>query len=84
MKVQHTDDNPLYFDSYDPDGLLNIMTTQHTIIEHMKQPKQKQLYHIPVVIADFTDDPVFTRPSNTLHNLYIRGRHSMISTIFPE
>ena len=30
---------------------------------------------------DFVDDPNFTRKSQLLHQLYIRGRHYMISTI---
>ena len=33
------------------------------------------------VIGDFADDTNFTRKSQLLHQLYIRGRHYMISTI---
>ena len=32
-------------------------------------------------IDDFADSPDFTRKSQLLHQLYIRGRHYMISTI---
>ena len=34
-----------------------------------------------MVIDDFADSPEFTRQSTLLHQLYIRGRHQMISTI---
>ena len=33
------------------------------------------------MIDDFADDTNFTRKSQLLHQLYIRGRHYMISTI---
>ena len=33
------------------------------------------------MIGDFADDTNFTRKSQLLHQLYIRGRHYMISTI---
>ena len=34
-----------------------------------------------ILIDDFIDDPSFTRKSQLLHQLYIRGRHYMISII---
>ena len=34
-----------------------------------------------IVIDDFADDTDFTRKSQLLHQLYIRGRHYMISTV---
>ena len=33
------------------------------------------------IIDDFADDPSFSRQSKTVHSLYVRGRHSMISTL---
>ena len=36
---------------------------------------------MPFVIGGFADDTNFTRKSQLLHQLYIRGRHCMISTI---
>ena len=33
------------------------------------------------MVDDFADDTNFTRKSQLLHQLYIRGRHYMISTI---
>jgi len=42
---------------------------------------KKKVYHILIIIDDFADDPSFTRNSKLLHSLYIRGRHTFISTI---
>ena len=39
------------------------------------------MYKILTVIDDFADDTNFTRKSQLLHQLYIRGRHYTISTI---
>ena len=41
------------------------------------------MYQIPTVIDDFADDTNCTRKFQLLHQLYIRGRHYMISTIAP-
>ena len=41
------------------------------------------MYQILSVIDDFADDTSFTRKSQLLHQLYIRGRHYMTSTITP-
>ena len=47
----------------------------------MKKNDHKKIYQILIVIDDFADDPSFTRHSKVLHALYIRGRHTFISTI---
>ncbi|MFM7981844.1 MAG: ATPase/DNA packaging protein, partial [Candidatus Fonsibacter sp.] len=41
----------------------------------------KRMFQILIIIDDFADDQSFTRQSNMLHTIYIRGRHNMISTI---
>ena len=69
------------FDSYQPAELVKIIQTQHKIIEFMKHNKMKKVYQILIIIDDFADDPTFTRNSQLLHSLYIRGRHTFISTI---
>ena len=80
MKVRHTDDDPIYFDHYDPAAIHEILDTQHKITEYTKK-NFKQLFHILMSIDDFADDPSFTSDSKMLHSLYVRGRHKMISTI---
>ena len=81
MKVQHKDEEPIYFDHYDPEALHKIIDTQHKVIEFMKKKNIKTLYSILVVVDDFADSPEFSRHSKILHALYTRGRHNSISTI---
>ena len=81
MKLQETDDDKFYYDHYDADALEKIIYTQHKIIEYMKKHKFKTLYQILIIVDDMADDPIFTRKSKLLHQLYIRARHDAISTI---
>ncbi len=39
MKVKHTDEEPIYFQEYEPEALENIIDTQHKIITYMKKTK---------------------------------------------
>ena len=43
MKVQHKDDEPIYFDHYDPESLHKIISTQHKVIEFQKKQNHKKL-----------------------------------------
>jgi hypothetical protein len=81
MGVKHTEEEPIYFADYDPDALENIINTQHKIITYMKKEGRKKLYQILIVIDDHADDEQFSKRSKLLNQLYIRGRHNMISTI---
>ena len=81
MLVQHSEDEPIYFDHYDPEHLHEIIDTQHKVINFQKKQNHKKLYSILVVVDDFADDPSFSRHSKILHALYTRGRHNSISTI---
>ena len=69
------------FDEYDPNELQAVTTTQQKGIDYQKEQEHKDLYHILICIDDFADNPDFTRKSQLLHQLYINGRHYMISTI---
>ena len=79
--IKPNDKEQNYFDSYDPSELEQIIKTQQKVIYYQKEQKHKDLYQILILIDDFIDDPSFTRKSQLLHQLYIRGRHYMISTI---
>ena len=70
-----------YFDSYEASELEQVIKTQQKVIDYQKEQKRKDLYQILILVGDFVDDPSFTRKSQLLHQLYIRGRHYMISTI---
>ena len=79
--IKPGDREKCYFDSYDPAELEQVINTQKKVIDYQKEQKHKDLYQILIVIDDFADDTNFTRKSQLLHQLYIRGRHYMISTI---
>jgi hypothetical protein len=81
LKVKHTDEDPLYFDHYDPVALENIVRTQHKIAEHMKKQGYAKIYQVLIVVDDFADQPSFTRSDKLLHSLYTRGRHTFVSSI---
>ena len=70
-----------YFDSYDPAELEQVIKRQRKVIDCQREQKHNESYQILVVVDDFADDTNFTRKSQLLHQLYIRGRHYMISTI---
>jgi DNA replication protein DnaC len=74
-------DEKIYFNNYDANELEHIISTQYKVIDYMKQHNHIKLYQILIIIDDFADSPEFTRQSRLLHQLYIRGRHMMISTI---
>ena len=74
-------DEKYLFDHYDPKDLEKIIDQQYKITEYLKKQKKKKLFQILIIIDDIADAPEFTRKSPLLHQLYIRGRHSMISTI---
>ena len=78
--IKPSDREKCYFDPYDPTELEQVINIQK-VIDYQKEQKHKDLYQILTVIDDFADDTSFTRKSQLLHQLYIRGRHYVISTI---
>ena len=81
FKIIHTESEPIYFDHYEPSDLQNIIDMQHEVAEYMKTHDYTKTHQILIIVDDFADSPSFTRQSKLLHQLYIRGRHVMISTI---
>ena len=81
--IKPNDREKCYFDSYDPSELEQVMKTQQKVIDYKKEKekKHKDVCQILIVIDGFADDTNFIRKSQLLHQLYIRGRHYMISTI---
>lgn len=80
-EIKPSDKENIYFDTYEPEELHNIITKQHKVTEYLKSQGKTQLFQILIVIDDFADDVQVTRNSKLLHQLYIRGRHQVISTI---
>ncbi len=81
MKVKHTEEEPIFFDHYNAKDLQNIIDTQFEISKYMKDNNYKTIHQILVVIDDMADSPDFTRHSKLLHGLYLKGRHTFISSI---
>ena len=79
--IKPGDRENIYFDSYEASELEQVIKTRQKVIDYQKEQKHKDLYQILVIVDDFVDDVNFTRKSQLLHHLYIRGRHYMISTI---
>ena len=77
--IKPNDKEKCYFDSYDPSEPEQLIKTQQKL--QITKKHNKDLYQIFIVIDGFADDTNFTRKSQLLHQLYIRGRHYMISTI---
>ncbi len=81
-KINLSEDEPgLYYDTYDPESLQAIIDTQRKIVEHQKTKKSNKLFSILIIVDDFADSVEFSRSSKLLHSLYVRGRHSCISTL---
>ena len=83
ISSQTTEKNVSLIHTYDPSELEQVIHTQQKVINYQKEQTHQDLYQISIVIGDFADDPNFTRKSQLLHQLYIRGRHYMTSTITP-
>lgn len=75
------DKERISFALYDPYALAHLVKTQHKVVYYMKEHKHNTLFPKLIFIADFAKSLDFTRNSNLLHQLYLRGRHHMISTI---
>jgi DNA replication protein DnaC len=81
MRVQHTEDDPIYFTHYNAEAFQRIIDTQKKVIEYQKVNKHKKLFSILIIVDDMADAPEMSRNSKILHGLYTKGRHSSISTI---
>ena len=76
--IKHED---LYFETFDKAALQNIINNHSKIIATLKDEKSKEMFNICIVIDDFIDDKRISNNSKALNSLFIRGRHSFISTI---
>lgn len=68
------------FDEFDSDAFQNIITTQHKIVQLMKDKGMKHIYQIAIFIDDMLDNQRFLRHTPALDRLFLRGRHDYIST----
>lgn len=81
MNVHHSKDNPIYFSEYSPKDLQDIIKQQHDLIDYMKKKHHKEMFNILILVDDFGDNPKFSKHSNLMNSLFVRGRHTFISSI---
>ena len=72
---------PFLFETYNPDDLERVITTQQAVIKRAKEAGLKKLFNILILIDDFADNPSFTRREALVHSLFVRGRHAFISSL---
>ena len=77
MKVDDEKEK-LYYDTYQPEELEEIIGAQRMIIHYMEEQKMKKLHSVLIIVDDFADDPKLVRHSTSLHGLATRGRHDAI------
>jgi Poxvirus A32 protein len=78
MKVPK--DENLYFNTWDERRLLQIIEDHRQIVTRQKQLKMSRMYSLCLIIDDFADAPQI-RTSPALQQLFIRGRHSFLTTV---
>ena len=76
----NTEREQTYWDEWDEAALRRIIQQQRKITEASKKLEMKKLYQVLVVIDDFADTPQLHKPHGALDTLFIRGRHTQVST----
>ena len=81
--ISKQEDEPdFYYDTFDSEALMAILDTQKKVIEYQKKQKDtKRLFSILVIVDDHADDAAVCRQNRSLIELFVRGRHSLISVI---
>jgi hypothetical protein len=49
-----------YFDHYNPEDLMHIISTQHKVTDYMKNKNRRKLYSILIIVDDFADSTEFS------------------------
>ena len=80
LKINHTEDDPVYFDTFNEEQMKNIIDTQEKIVKYMKDKDFPKIYNIAIIIDDFSDNKDVARKNKELVRLFVKGRHYFIST----
>ena len=70
-----------FFSEFHTQDLQAVIDKQQKLITQLKERGTKMLPNILVVVDDFADDAAVSRRETLLHQLFMRGRHSKISTL---
>ena len=76
----NTEREQAYWDEWDEAALRRIIQQQRKITEASKKLEMKKLYQVLIICDDLADVPQLHRPNGALDTLFIRGRHTQIST----
>ena len=76
----NTEREQAYWDEWDEAALRRIIQQQRKITEASKKLETKKLYQVLIICDDLADVPQLHRPNGALDTLFIRGRHTQIST----
>ena len=80
LKINRTEDDPVYFDTFNEEQMKNIIDTQEKIVKYMKDKDFSKIYKIAIIIDDFSDNKDVARKNKELVRLFVKGRHYFIST----
>jgi DNA segregation ATPase FtsK/SpoIIIE-like protein len=80
QKVLKQEDD-CFFEEFHTQDLQAVIDKQQKLITQLKERGTKMLPNILVVVDDFADDVAVARRETLLHQLFMRGRHSEISTL---
>ena len=70
-----------FFQEFHTEDLQAVIEKQQKLITQLKERGAKMLPNILIVVDDFADDAAVARRETLLHQLFMRGRHSKISTL---
>jgi hypothetical protein len=70
-----------FFQEFHTQDLQAVIDKQQKLITQLKERGAKMLPNILIVVDDFADDTAVARRETLLHQLFMRGRHSKISTL---
>ena len=80
LHVEEPELSQCFHDKFDEGALRRIIARQTAVVKLAKERGLPKIFQVLVYVDDFADSPAVCRGSQTLHQLFIRGRHSFIST----
>ena len=76
----NTEREQAHWDEWDEPALRRIIQQQRKITEASKKLEMKKLFQVLIIIDDYADSPQLHKSHGALDTLFMRGRHTQIST----
>ena len=80
MKVD-TEKEQCFLEEYIASHLQSVIEKHHKVIEYQKKNDHTSLHSCLLVVDDMADNEKFSRHSNLLNQVYVRGRHNALTVI---